>query len=359
MEKYFSYEKILELDPHILQKYIQWIFPNNETSTTPHEDHDIEELQAIFYSFIESQQYFEHIYEISCQFNESYELINMILESNLYKLTPFLYDQLLESSTSVVAGIGKGYGEIIPCLFKDNHIIIPINITKIGDILILFDDSTEENITLGDDIYVVCDKIIKGYRIISYGLRFGYHELEFHTNILSNKSRNYLITNSILFTSSPVYTYCLALDSCLDYLTWGWTGNWTNELEIAILELLISVNDDLVTILLNMRSMFSGIFSTGVDDLEEMLKIIQEDLRLVLTTKSNYSLGRLHQTFLQFLEMNNSITGAFMKIPQQFIQAIEAFYLAKISASPLENLFNEILTLVRYFSFFFFSYFSV
>jgi hypothetical protein len=344
MEK-LGFEGIVSLNPQILRRYLAKIFPDGLEYSSFGPDENIEEMQAILFSFIDSNLYFDEIYEIASSLNESYELINLLLMSNNYQFTLTVYDQL-ESEGTGGAGSQRG---MIPILIQEPHQFrIPIMVTNIGDMLILFDDEHGHH-SLADQCFITLDnndsnKSRRAYRTIP-SFQFGYHEIQFHS-ILSS-SQLYSITNSILFTSSSCYSYCLSLDSCLDHLTWGWLGDWTESLESSILELLISVNDDLVEVLLNMRSMFSGILSSGVDDLEEMLKIIQEDLRIILTTRSNYSLGRLHQTFLQFLEMNEGIAASFMRIPPQFIRAIEIFYQAKILAMPSKPLLAQIQQLVR------------
>jgi hypothetical protein len=334
-----GFEGIVSLDANILRRYLAKVFPDGIELSSSESDENIEEMQAILFSFIDSNLYFDEIYEIASSLNESYELINLLLMSNNYQFTLTLYDQLETEG----AGQGQGPRGIIPILIRDSQqFTIPIMVSNIGDILILFDDD-QSNTSLADQLYITLDGA-PFHRILPT-LQFGYHEIEFHS-ILPPPTQIHSITHSIIFASSSCYSYCLSLDSCLDHLTWGWVGEWTEPLESAILELLISVNDDLVQVLLNMRSMFSGILSSGVDDLEEMLKMIQEDLRLILTTRANYSLGRLHQTFLQFLEMNEGIAASFMRIPQQFIRAIEVFYQAKVLATPFKPLLAQIQQLV-------------
>lgn len=105
------------------------------------------------------------------------------------------------------------------------------------------------------------------------------------------------------------------------------------------------MNDDLFEFISKMKMMFQGM-SAGINEFDDLFQTVQEDLRLVLTTHSNYSLGRLHQTFIQFLEMTTGVASSFMKIPQNFIESVEKFIYYKISASPIQKLFEEISKLV-------------
>jgi hypothetical protein len=332
-----SFERIFSLDSITIMKYL------NELEIEYDQNSEIEEWQAILYSFLETRSStfsitfswnsFDSLMELSLGIKESYQLLSFLIESNENKFTILILEQLEQFKRENMI--------LLPIILKEK-VEIPINITKIGVIPILLDD-IDGNTSIESHVWFICDKI-KRFRCLSDGLSFGYHNLQiFYQNQKENKE---YLTKSLIFTSSPLYTYCISLDSCVDHLYWCWESNWTSELEVSILELLISVNDELVIVIQNMKAMFQGIMSAGANDLEDMLQIIQEDLRLVLTTHSNYSLGRLHQTFLQFLEMNEGVASSMMRIPQQFIRSIEIFLFQKVSACPLRPLLNQIHRLV-------------
>ena len=80
------------------------------------------------------------------------------------------------------------------------------------------------------------------------------------TIIIAIKSRN-MIT-SFLCTST-VYKFVSILDDTLDLLHWGWVGGWTEELESALMELLVAVNDEFVEFIRKLNSLISMMGSSS------------------------------------------------------------------------------------------------
>jgi hypothetical protein len=149
--------------------------------------------------------------------------------------------------------------------------------------------------------------------------------------------------------TSATYRYVAALDAFYDQMYWGWEGNWTEELEIALLELVVAVDEDLTVIVHSMTSMMSamqGAASSSVTEMKHLLDSVVSDVRNALTNHSTYAVGRLQQTRVQFGEMQGSM-GAFMRIPPSFTRAINAFILAKLAASMHNEMKQTFAALVR------------
>jgi hypothetical protein len=88
------------------------------------------------------------------------------------------------------------------------------------------------------------------------------------------------------------------------------------------------------------------------NDFEKMLEIVQKDIQMALCEPhSQLAVGRLHQTLVQFLEMespspSNMMMATMMKIPSQFTAAIRNFISAKLESSPRQNLIATVEKLV-------------
>lgn len=319
---------------------------NNTHNNKKYEDILNKKRDILINFYIENKVYFNIVYELRSNLFEVYDLIQILIINNENKLNFIFIENFIENYQLKLK-------ETFQCiLIKNNNYQFQIFyhiINKNNKLIIM--DLNDTISTIFDDFSIFINNIYYGKRITSNYLNFGYNHLKLC--YYDPKIKKITITNSMLFVSSFLYSYTVSLDRCIDYLYWCWDGNWTDELESSILELLISVNDDLFEFIRQMKNTFQGM-SAGVDELDELFQTVQEDLRLVLTTHSKFSLGRLHQTFLQFLEMTSGVTSAFVKIPQAFIQAIEKFIYYKIAASPLQPLLNEISKLVSLNSFFFF-----
>lgn len=140
-----------------------------------------------------------------------------------------------------------------------------------------------------------------------------------------------------------VYMYCIALDGMFDVLHWGWL-TWTSQLEDSLLELLVSVDDDLTLVVSNFRSMMSsmGSMGSGADDIQQMLDTVKTDLRGALCDRSAYAVGRLHQTLAQFVEV-----ATMFSIPHSFLHSLNSFISAKIASSDPKALSKALSLLVR------------
>lgn len=108
-----------------------------------------------------------------------------------------------------------------------------------------------------------------------------------------------------------------------------------------------SIDEDLVTLVHSWNSMISMMATTAdmsssssSSDIEKLVAIVKEDITNALHTHSEYAIGRLHQTLLQFLDMKSM--AMMLNIPKAFITAIENFIAAKVSASISTSLIAKI-----------------
>ena len=106
----------------------------------------------------------------------------------------------------------------------------------------------------------------------------------------------------------------------------------------------LSIEEDLVTLIHSWKAMMSMMSdmmsSSSSDDITKLVDIVKEDIYNALHTHSEYAIGRLHQTLLQFLDMKSM--AMMLNIPKAFMNAIENFIAAKVSASISTSLTTKI-----------------
>jgi hypothetical protein len=156
----------------------------------------------------------------------------------------------------------------------------------------------------------------------------------------------------------PNYTYCIAFDTMLDSFFWGWQS-WTSDLEEALLELLVSVNEELTEVLGRFKTMMRGFPSIphGITsqsneeqrtnhtrEIENLLETVTSDLHKALCERSAYAVGRLHQTLTQFVEV-----ASMMGIPESFVRSLNRFVQAKIESSDTGVIVKSMTSLVNLF----------
>jgi hypothetical protein len=114
---------------------------------------------------------------------------------------------------------------------------------------------------------------------------------------------------------------------------------WNNDLENALLELLIAIDDDLVSVVRSLRSMLQSFGdNNGTKDMEQMLNIVTGDVQKALCDHSAYAVGRLHQTLVQFMEVGKGPMSAMVNIPEAFTRAMTNFINAKLLLHPRETM---------------------
>ena len=125
-----------------------------------------------------------------------------------------------------------------------------------------------------------------------------------------------------------VYDFSFAIDNIYDELFWSWDGRMNEELELSLVQL-VSENEDTIPSALNrMQQMSSMMMGASGEEYLEMQKTISEDLRKALVDHSDVSIGRLHSTLHQFLQLSR-----MFPVPPSLVAAISSFEKAKCKGS--------------------------
>ena len=376
------------------------------------DDADEEELQSLAYSVVCSYTNFDTIYELSKVFGESFELISMLLDSTEGHLTAEVVDQLQElhgdvqvlkvrASTAPVAHYSHGQANTLTmnqAAHQDgiDSYIVSRCIKRIGTncAIIAVDSDVSEPTTshlssspccnpysrawkltavilealakgedpgaaVADRICVRCIpgplpfglyRCLSSYATSSSGSEPGGMTEAVAANCPTAASECMLYDHGRVLVQSATYSYVLALDEALDRLQWGWEGSWTEELECALLELLVAVEEDLTEAARSWQWMDS--ISAGVDaaagatgELSAMVQNVRQDVQAALAVRSTYAVGRLYQTLVQFVETR--LLAAMLRLPKALTDAIGTFLRAMVRASPTKSLRRDLLRLVR------------
>lgn len=294
------------------------------------DDIDDDEMRALLYSFVSTHSYFSKSFELCCFFDIPFELVNSLIESNEGKLTETVLGALLELTSSPVS--------FLP-LSQDSGDSV-IKVRECVRCVVVEEDCEEtcESQLVVKSVGETCNALLPP-------LHFGHNII--HTARYSNADALLSAHSYDVFSSSAVYSYCMSLDRLLDRIFNGWEGNWDSELEAAVLELLVAVDNDLVPVVIQMSDMMGGMMSGGTEkEMESMLSVIQEDVSAALTSHSAYAIGRLHQTLLQLNEMESGPMGSMITMPSSLLHAMENFYQIKIKVSPQNILSRELNSLV-------------
>jgi hypothetical protein len=149
----------------------------------------------------------------------------------------------------------------------------------------------------------------------------------------------------VVISESPVFHFVRSLDELYDKLFWSWQfksleESWSTALENSILELLLSVEDDLKPFLGKLHALQSGmggLVGSG-GSITTLGNTLQEDFHAALEKHDTLALGRLHTTLYQFVEMNHTLP----MIPANIIQAIFTFEKEKSLLGDIKGLQNAI-----------------
>jgi hypothetical protein len=311
---------------------------------------DVEDLQGLLYSFCCTVPDYERLYELCEFFHESFQLVQTLVECN-GGITNQVVEQLCEQCATVnpdklVTVACKSLKEFVadvPSELNSDVAIIAVELGTDTEVtgcvspirsMQLVTLTTAERITSTCRKVVLAPPLLYGLHRVAFGLEDGGH--------IVSASQQVTVT-------TPVSRYVAALEALYDRMYWGWEGQWTEELERTLLELVVTVDEDLVGVvntLTRMMNMMQGVGSAGAKEMQHMLECVFTDVQRALTDHSTYAVGRLHQTLLQFVEMQETM-GAIVRVPQTSIIAIEAFVAAKLAASMDAGMQTALLNLVR------------
>jgi hypothetical protein len=281
---------------------------------------DEEEFEAIVLSFMTSITREDMLtQELIEAFPEAEDIIEFLLESTSFQVTPSTYSQLLELQEETM---GRTTDRTI-CLQVDN-LLMALSFPRrasVGALMVVVDQSQDDN-----DNKFKCIVMNDHFATAVLHLR----EFGLHRWTLSFSSPGRTLSGHTLVTS-PVYDYALAVDGLFDVLYWQWsyTGVWTAELESSLLELVVSVNEELEEAVRSWKPMMSMI-GGAAQETNKMIDSIRNDVTAVLSTQSKLSMGRLHQALVQLQDSG----GGILNLPEVFRAAVETFLRAKANATP-------------------------
>lgn len=332
-------DKILELNRVELIELLHKLNLDFDTETE-----DLEELQAIVFSFITSCNHFDVTYELANAFGESFDLVNSLLESNsgivdesileqCVDLQPHLASTFEHLCVSRHAGLYKSPPRSVllgtkliaveacdqtthKAYFTTSHSSTHWTPQSVLQPIPCHRTVIENRSVVQSLCCVTSQGTVSGLHILS--LPFGMHDYDVTLTrdvVTTNQPLNdladgsdisgvsittyeTLVINNTVLVTSPVYQYTSSLDDILDTVHWSWeSSEWTEALEGALLELLVAVSDDLVATVRKWSSMMSfmrtGTDRSMSDDLEHMLETIQSDVKAALTDHNSYSIGEL------------------------------------------------------------------
>eukprot|EP00596_Hydrurales_sp_CCMP1899_P007226 CAMPEP_0119036188 /NCGR_PEP_ID=MMETSP1177-20130426/3713_1 /TAXON_ID=2985 /ORGANISM="Ochromonas sp, Strain CCMP1899" /LENGTH=190 /DNA_ID=CAMNT_0006995629 /DNA_START=202 /DNA_END=771 /DNA_ORIENTATION=+ len=92
----------------------------------------------------------------------------------------------------------------------------------------------------------------------------------------------------------------------------------------------------------------------AAQETEKLLETVTKDIMLALRDHSAYAIGRLHQTLLQLIDLNEGAgqsqgfsMKSMMNIPESFSRATETFLKAKMNSSPYLILYDHLEKLAQ------------
>lgn len=338
---------------------------------------DFEELQALLLSFCYCVPNFSLLYEVADGFQESFDLVQVLVDSNDGRFTMDAAQQLVEQenrSASIVSvsrcvGVQKALESRL-----DSDTLIAVTETTCDEDAQLTKDmspgnvfdasgSSVDEVTLHQVTYNATSSVFtqedrSGVQVIAPPLPFGVNDYtvkltrvqttgQSDLNSLGPARQQYTWKDTVLVTSA-VHRYAAALDCMFDRLYWGWEGHWDQSLENAVLQLLVAVDDDLVGMVrswVNMMSSAGSMMRDGASDMQRLLDSVISDVQKAMNEHSTYAVGRLHQTLVQFVDAKDSMS-MMMRIPEGFTHAINDFMQAKLEASAQVEMQRDLNSLV-------------
>eukprot|EP01032_Pedospumella_encystans_P020416 gene20416-23189_t len=312
---------------------------------------DEDELKGLLYSFCASVPDVDRLLEIAGIFNESFDLVRALMDSSSGRLTHEVVAQLVESKdvlfsaveVSRSTGVAALPDEIdcrsilVACEVpgdednKSSSLVTQVRLSQPG-----LSSQTQSGLqSIKPRLpFGMTDVYIKGHRSLKCS----------DSEVLSAVPQDLQYQQRVLITS-PTFRYASALDCMYDRLYFGWEGKWTNELESSLFELLVAVDDDLVSMVKSWVGMLGAVTASGADDMNHMLQCVTKDVQDALNNHSAQAIGRLHQTLVQFTD-TGSMSMSMMQVPEVFVRATNDFMQAKLTASEPTAMLRDLTKLV-------------
>lgn len=296
----------------------------------PLDDLDTDDLQGLLFSFVSSCDRFEEIFEVCLSFQQPFDLVQSLLESNEWKLSSALVGELFDLGS-------QSKDIIIPLILSGNLPVILPDKLYVGRVLTIVDNYEPSTPVLSRRIRFG-DPPVSATHCTWPGLSFGMQRVEIGADTCT------------ALVSCALYEYGHALDATIDLIYWGWSGEWSSALEGSLLELLVAVDDDLVSMLHSIKSMLAMMSPSAAQDLADMIDTVQRDVQAALCDRSAYAVGRLHEVLNQILDMAagpaSSMPG-LLSVPVSFSAAVHSFIRAKLDSTPRALLLLSMERLVR------------
>lgn len=310
---------------------------------------DEDELKGLLYSFCASVPDVDRVLEIAGCFNESFDLVRALMDSSSGKLTHEVVAQLVEGKDVLFSAVEVSRFDDVAALPDEidcRSILVACEVPSDGD---------NENASLVTQVRLsqpgLSSQTQSGLQSIKPRLPFGLTNVHIkcHRNLkcaeISSVPQDLHYQQRVLITS-PIFRYASALDCMYDRLYFGWEGKWTNELESSLFELLVAVDDDLVSMVKSWVGMLGAVTASGADDMNHMLQCVTKDVQDALNNHSAQAIGRLHQTLVQFTD-TGSMSMSMMQVPEVFVRATNDFMQAKLTASEPTAMMRDLSKLVR------------
>jgi hypothetical protein len=247
-------------------------------------------------------------------FPDSEDIISFLLESVSFQVTEEVVNQLVELQ-SAPRSIQ---------LFRLNNVgSIPKSASAASTLLVCDDDTCKH--ILGLRVGRLFGKTACA------SVPFGHHDWRIVTRFLCEQNPQIFTFEGCILCTSSVYDYVYSVDCLADYVYWGWgvLSTWTEGLEMALLELLVCVNDELEQTIQSWRPMMSIMGNGAYNETTRLVDVMRRDIESCLTTHNTYAIGRLHQTLSQLLDG----CGNILQLPQMFISSANRFICQKMGSS--------------------------
>ncbi len=314
---------------------------------------DEDELKGLLYSFCSSVPDVGRLLEIADSFNESFDLVRALMDSSSGRLTREVIAQLVEGNDFLCSSIEVS---------RQNGVTALPDEIDCRSILVAYEapvdhgsvDDEDANAPLVTQVRLSQPGLFghtqSGLQSIKPRLPFGMNDLHITCHKSVQCTENSAVPQElhyqqrVLFTS-PIFRYASALDCMYDRLYFGWEGKWSHELESSLFELLVAVDDDLVSMVKSWVGMLGAVTTSGADDMHHMLQCVTKDVQDALNNHSAQAIGRLHQTLVQFTD-TSSMSMSMMQVPEVFVRATNDFMQAKLNASEPTMMLRDLTKLV-------------
>jgi len=261
------------------------------------EDYPVDVLieKAIEY-FLATERSVVNSNELKDIFEDS-EIVECLLESNNFRVTPELVEECVQE---------RGVKVCLVCI-DDAKVLFPSRLFARKPMIV-----SERT---GSTTFVRKLSLNNNFGLQSIDrIPFGFFDFSISYAVSSNKdylepeSNPTMHVTGTKFATSFTYEFVKCVDNLYDVLNWGWDGEFTEGLQSTLLELVVSVTEELALAVASWQPMLS-LVGGAARETNRMLDTIKEDLESALRDHSKYHLGRLHQSLYQLVQTSSQSSG--------------------------------------------------